>query len=359
MRGLVRLAGLLLLTGLSIAGCGGGTVHTSSTLEVVSTPRGRVQVDGVSRGETPLRLAVVPGVRRVRVLREGFEPASREVRVDSGQHRRLDIGLAVKEAGDQRSIDVLARALGIEPSDAHSDGGRVYGGGARDVAANTFPIWPRGDVRAAALSTYMIEIAPMYEGDWYLEFRSGGRTLHRSDFDPDYDVAQAPLPASVLASVSTGGRVVWGLYAEGEDEPRVGAAFRVVSGQEAELRIRRLRRTASYTAQSATVQALLQAQVLVHAGLETEALQDVLRALGAVRPSGPLLGLVQQVLKRHGLLRTTLADLARTELAGSCSGKSRPGEGPFRRFMSPLQAPERTRPSTWRASGASLPLDAR
>jgi protein kinase-like protein/PEGA domain-containing protein len=73
-------------------------VPTPGRLSVNATPWGVVSVDGRVVGNTPVMgLSLTPGRHQVRVEREGFEPAERLVRLDSGE--------------DVRITDIVLRAL--------------------------------------------------------------------------------------------------------------------------------------------------------------------------------------------------------------------------------------------------------
>jgi len=65
-------------------------VASAGRLFVNSTPWGEVYLDDIRVGNTPRPdLAVAPGVHRVRVVRDGFQPFELTIRVTSGEVVRL------------------------------------------------------------------------------------------------------------------------------------------------------------------------------------------------------------------------------------------------------------------------------
>jgi hypothetical protein len=54
-------------------------------ITVNANPYGKVYIDGVDIGDTPVvKSAVTPGKHTIRVQREGYKPASETVTVDAG-----------------------------------------------------------------------------------------------------------------------------------------------------------------------------------------------------------------------------------------------------------------------------------
>ncbi len=63
------------------------TTPISTALTLTSDPSGaRVVVDGIGRGTTPVTVQNLPsGVRRVRVIKDGFVSLERDVRIGTGR----------------------------------------------------------------------------------------------------------------------------------------------------------------------------------------------------------------------------------------------------------------------------------
>ncbi len=80
-------------------------------LTVTSSPAGaRVFVEGVEKGETPLdSLAVRSGPLRVRVAHKGYEPQERQVEVEAGAERRVELTLERKKPAPKAPASVRRR----------------------------------------------------------------------------------------------------------------------------------------------------------------------------------------------------------------------------------------------------------
>ena len=95
-----------------------------ATLSISSSPQGaRVQVDGVARGVTPLRLSQLPaGPHKVRVSYEGYRPVVRTVRLEPGKSVTLGVNLPVQVP--PKAAAAVVKPAPVQPKSALLEVGR-------------------------------------------------------------------------------------------------------------------------------------------------------------------------------------------------------------------------------------------
>jgi hypothetical protein len=201
---------------LVLATAGYAWTHRSSALSVRSYPAALALVDGEERGRTPVDLSLSPGEHRL-VLREtGFRELDRTLRLDAGGRTSLEPMLAPEDPDDPKTLAALAREFEVAMVDTAEPAGRTRGADGVTIA---LPLLPRGDVRAADVATWTVEVGPEFETGGRLEFRAGGKVLSSEPFEPaTIGVASGPIPAAVTKAIGEGAEVEWGFH------PAKGAA---------------------------------------------------------------------------------------------------------------------------------------
>lgn len=95
-----------------------------ATLSISSNPRGaRIQIDGVARGVTPLKLSrLQAGPHRVRVSYEGYRPVVRTVRLEPGKTVTLGLNLPVQTPS--KAAAGVVKPAPVQPKSALLEVGR-------------------------------------------------------------------------------------------------------------------------------------------------------------------------------------------------------------------------------------------
>ncbi len=193
-------------------------------------------------------------------------------------------------------------------------------GGTAGVALRL--LWPRGDVRAAALDTLGVEVGPA-DQDQDLVISRRGRELYRQALDPTDVVTVCRFPPTVRRALAVGDEVTWG----------VGSAkttFRVVADGGTSAALAAVLSHPTVATRSANERALARAWLLDRRGLYTEALDVELRTLARPSSRSPYLTL--------GLLRTLgHLGLLDTRLGATALGEAR-AQSPACRFGSAVRA---------------------
>ena len=252
-------------------------MNRSASLAVSCFPDALVQVDGREVGATPVKMKLEAGGHVVIVRQTGFGERRHAVSLRPGEDRVLETVLIAAGSDDPATLALLAEAMDIRLS-KFEEGPRFRASEASDVEV----LWPRGDVRAADLYAYRIDIPnEAFEFDGNLEFRRGGEVLCRAPFTPDNGTAEEALPDGLLGKLSPGDVVEWGYY------PRTGepftARFRFV-GDAGALALATVE--AKLKDQPELVRAHFRAQVLLDAGLDLAAYREAGRVFGEI-PRAP------------------------------------------------------------------------
>jgi len=246
-------------------------------LELSSLPAGvDVRIAGVSRGQTPLSLALAPGTYDIVLHSDGFEDRPLPVDLRAGGFERHEVILRPSDPDDP-----LARSRIFESLDLGTP--EVEEGRMRGDADVLLLVYPRGNVRLADIDRLSYDVGPTFfaEEGAELEVRRGDVLLHHEKFEPRTAGNHTiPLPAGVRAALRVGDEVTWGIRTSPR-APRAGARpegvfakFTLVdvdpSASIAQV-ARRLEGLSGDARQKAIV-AEAQARVLSKAGLSTAAL---------------------------------------------------------------------------------------
>ena len=172
----------------------------------------------------------------------------------------------------------------------------LHRGGADDSLSRLW--WPRGDVRAAGLATFAVEVGSGHDERSRLVFRRGGEVLHEEPFAPERTVTIAVLPEAVRRALRAGDEVTWGIETPGKEAIR--ATFHVVVLPAVETELAELARNPLLARQGALVREVRAARVLMAHRLYSEALARLVESGSRAPESIPLVrGLVSAV---RGLL---------------------------------------------------------
>lgn len=194
------------------------------TLRVQSFPEADVYLEGAKVGRTslaqPYESDLSPGRYRLELRLDGFVPMDQMLEITPGDTQQLSQVMVAQNGEDPEALAKLQEALGVAWAAAEA---KLHRGGLDEGA---LPIFPRGDVRVADLSSYRLDVGPMFLSEGTLEFRVGETVLHSAAFEPEEMVTTAGLPEAVLAGVEPGTEVTWGFHPS-EGEP-VTTTFRVV-----------------------------------------------------------------------------------------------------------------------------------
>ncbi|MHC5011285.1 MAG: PEGA domain-containing protein [Planctomycetota bacterium] len=210
---------LAVVLGMSLAltACGPRTETGNwATLEVASFPTAEVVVDGVSRGTTPLSLAVESGRHELLLRQGGFDDHLAVVSLAAGGYHRVEATLVVNDVDDPMVLAKIAAPYDVRFDDAVAIERHR---GARRTAAAVL-LWPQQDIRLSGLKTYAIEVSEEYEGDRILEFRRGRQVLYSEPFDPEKLTTVAWIPDAVRRVVHVGDRITWGLFRDVVNRPK-------------------------------------------------------------------------------------------------------------------------------------------
>ncbi len=125
-----------------------------ATLFLVSTPaRANATINGNFMGLTPLEVAITPGeATRIRLFKQGYNPATNSVTAQSGEQKRLSVTL---------EPELVAVAVRVDPADAQLfvDGAPV-GEGSRTLQLPTRK--HRIEVRKQGYVDYKTELTPHF-----------------------------------------------------------------------------------------------------------------------------------------------------------------------------------------------------
>ncbi len=272
----------------------------AATLEVGSYPPAQVAVDGEERGETPLRLELPPGKHTLVLRTGGFSPQSREIELDAGQRRTLDLVLIAENPSDPEALAKLAK--GFELAMANLDEMERHRGAGDD--AGVLPLFPRGEVRLEDLHSYRIDVGPAFEAAGTLEWTVGGATVHSAPFDPEKLETVAEIPAEVKAALKRGSRASWGFVPAGKGKKTV-TEFEVV---EPDLDRRMEAIAKRLKDQPPIVLQHMRAQVYLDKGLHCAAMHEARDILGKVERSEHACAILQAALRAMKLTESPLWD---------------------------------------------------
>ncbi len=274
----------------------------SATLEVGSYPPAQVAVDGVEKGETPLKLELAPGKHTLVLRTGGFRPQNREIELDPGQRRTLDLVLIAENPSDPEALAKLAK--GFELAMANLDEIERHRGAGDEQGV--LPLFPRGDVRLEDLHSFRIDVGPAFEGEGTLEWEVGGKVVHTAPFDPESLETVAEIPADVKAALRRGSKASWGFVPAGKGG-KVTAEFEVVDpdlGRRMQSIEKRLR------GQPPIVMQHLRAQLYLDKGLHCAAMHEAREILSKVEQSEKACAILQAALRAMKLTESQLwADL--------------------------------------------------
>ena len=239
-----------------------------------------VLIDGQEFGQGPGDYELDPGTYGVILRHERFEDDEALAVVTAGDTYRMPW----RPPGPRRSDDpeayrILAQVGGTDLAGLALRSGR-RGGGTGGMSARSksdrvaVALLPGGDVRPAGLASYYLEITPELEQETarlvFERTRDGERETLYDEPLGEQDVARirAPLPEAVRSALRPGDVVTWGVHSP--DGKTQDQTFTVVADDPA-LGARLAEVADVLQRQSPAVQAGFQAQVLLRAGLASEA----------------------------------------------------------------------------------------
>ena len=304
----------------ALAACGSNTAQTKSadgTVTLTSLPTSQVFVDGAVKGTTPLTLTLPSGDHKVVLKADGFVDASHTVAVKPGV-RTIEYSLTAIDSEDPRVIGLLAKDLGFEIPPAEEI--QVHRGAAKESIAVI--LWPQGDVRKTGLGTFRLDVSDSSNNNGVLRFKHGKTILYERPFNPDQLVTWEPIPAEVIAGVSKGDKITWGLYFDGPKSPKdITATFEIVDKPQVDSAMAKIDTNKAYQRQDALSRELLKGETLQNYRLYTEAMAKYVEILMADPNTWlPFRGMVAS-LRRMGAEESSLY----AELAQFVQGKGQNG----------------------------------
>jgi len=334
MGGQVRMqtkwfAGLLLVALLVVpACCCAGSAREEATrppsapamgrLVIASVPPADVWVDGVSRGVSPVDVAIAAGSHAIRVRLGGFATHEARVEVGPGDPTGVTVRLALLDAEEREALQLLADAA-LPASERVwvqvFEEPRPSRGGAKEETVRV--VFPRGAVRPKDLARFRLEFPPG-TGGGAVEFRRGEQVLHRLLVSPaDLRELEGDVPAAVRDALAAGDEVHWGFY------PSAGAprttTFNVV---EKDLHQAMAAIGQNMAGQPAAASAHLRAQLLLNQGLFYAAHQEAERILAKEPGSVRAWAVVLEALEKMGVDPAAQAmHAAQSALAGAPKAK--------------------------------------
>ena len=236
-----------------------------------------VLIDGQAFGQGPGDYELAPGTYGVILRHEKFEDDEALAVVTAGDTYRMPWRPpAPKLEDDYEAQRIIAQAAGTDLAGLALRSGRRGGGmtGTSKSPTVAVALLPGGDVRPAGLASYYLEITPRLEQQTarlvFERTRDGERATLYDEPLGEQDIARirAPLPEAVRSELRPGDVVTWGVRAP--DAETHDQTFTVVADDPA--LVARLAEVADVLQrQSPAVQAAFQAQVLLRAGLASEA----------------------------------------------------------------------------------------
>jgi serine/threonine protein kinase len=285
-------------------------MHRDATLSVSCWPTAQVSIDGAARGDTPITAKLSAGRHQLTLTQAGFAPQTRDLDLDPGADKELQLVLIAQAGDDPVALARLGKELEVAMASLEPVAS-LRGGD--DVPVRL--LWPRGEVRMEDLSAWRIDVSEDFEGGGRIEWRRGKEVVAQQPFDPAKLSTEGAVPAEALAGLKAGDRVTFAFV---PDKGTPVTADAVISGKD--LRPRFAKIAERTKEQPVAVGGHLRAQVLLDAGLPLAAYRQA-KTLADAHPADVRAWVVMQ----HALDRLQLRDSGpwREAAEGAAKAKDR------------------------------------
>ncbi|MHC4933258.1 MAG: serine/threonine-protein kinase, partial [Planctomycetota bacterium] len=130
-----------------------------AVLEISSVPEAEVELNGHSRGRTPVVLEVPAGDHELVLRREGWEERRRPLKLEAGQERSIEALLVPEDPTDSDAIAQLAAAFDLQMEKWVKL--ETQRAGPDDAKIHT--LLPRGKVRMEDLGNFSMKLGAAFE----------------------------------------------------------------------------------------------------------------------------------------------------------------------------------------------------